>query len=588
MDKKRKIIPFLVIGFFAGVLVNRGVYNYQHSPDSEKLMSAIDLQELITKKPLFFSFDQLPFLTFLFIFALSIILYFMRDTRIYDAGREHGTDRWGTKSERHSFKNKDFSQNLILGEDTFKSISDLKNSKNNRNNNVIVIGGSGAWKTTSYLMTNLAQMNSSFIVTDPKGQTIHRVGKLLKDNHYNVLEVDFDTLKPTARFNCFAYIHNEIDLKKVIATLIDATNAEHAKKGDPFWDKAEQLLITALCSFLYYKSKGDGNLKGSGVLPNLSEISELVRCLRREEKDTESPLELMFEQFKSDCGRENYAYLQWKNYLNNFKDRTADSVLAVTITRFSLFDLEQVKDFIKEDNLHIENWCTEKTAIFLKIADLDDTFSFLPLLVFLLAFRTLESRIDNEFNGKSPIPVQFLLDEFVNLGRVPDVDKALRVFRSRGMSVTLIIQDIFGLKKNYEKDWKSFFGNCDSWVYLSGSSEDETAKWFSEYAGTRTIYKKSRQMGRIVSEPLSQKLMSEGQFANLPRTQALVKIASVPMFKVNKYNYMKHPQAKHFGNKPTDENWYEVEPKRNAVQQYLFGQAQKNLPLKIEEIEWEI
>ena len=245
-------------------------------------------------------------------------------------------------------------------------------------------------------------------------------------------------------------------------------------------------------------------------------------------------------------------------------------MLAITITRFSLFDLKQVKDFIKEDNLEIEKWVEEKTAVFLKIPDMDDTFNFLPLLIFLLAFRTLENKIDNELGGKATIPIQFLMDEFANLGKVPNIKQALSVFRSRLMSITILLQSVNQLVAMYKDDWESFFGNCDAWIYLSGSTEPDTTKFFSEEAGPgrKTIYVKKRERGVVRSEPLGKDVISKNEVGELDRLHALVKIASVPMFKVPKYNYKKHPHAKEFGHKEGDPNWYEVKRYRNSLEMF--------------------
>ena len=321
----------------------------------------------------------------------------------------------------------------------------------------MVIGGSGSWKTTSYIMSNIAQMRSSFVLTDPKGRTVNRVGKMLERRGYKIKVVDFDSLTNTDHFNPFAYVKDEITLKKVIRALIDATNADHEKKGEPFWDKAEELLITSLFAYLYYRYRGTDTVKGDGIMPSLDQIGTLIRLLTRENKDVESPLEFMFKSFAEEFGEKNYAYLQWQNFLRNFEGKTRDSVLAISITRFSLFDLEQVKAFIKEDNLDIEKWVDEKTAVFLKIPDMDDTFNFLPLLIFILSFRTLEHKVDNEMGGEAKVPIEFLMDEFANLGRIPNIKQALSVFRSRRMSITILLQNVNQLIAMYKDDWKAFF-----------------------------------------------------------------------------------------------------------------------------------
>lgn len=570
MTNKQSFVPYTVMAGISGFVANRAAELAINAPEGEQFLAAIQAARDIVFRPFHFSMESGPLIacgTALAVFSFS---YLLRDTREYQPGKEYGTGRWGTRKEMKKFRNKKkFSDNLILGEGCYKNFYEGKNPRLNRNNNVIVVGGSGAWKTTSYIMSNIAQMNSSFVLTDPKGQTVHRVGKMLERDGYKIKVVDFDTLTNTDHFNPFAYVNDEITLKKVINALIEATNADHEKKGEPFWDRSEEMLITALFAYLYYRYRGTDTIKGDGVMPSLDQIGTLIRLLKRENKDVESPLEFMFKNFAEEFGTDNYAYLQWQNFLRNFEGKTRDSVLAITITRFSLFDLAQVRDFIKDDNLEIEKWVDEKTAVFLKIPDMDDTFNFLPLLIFLLAFRTLEHKIDNELGGKATVPIQFLMDEFANLGKVPNIKQALSVFRSRQMSITIMLQNVNQIIEMYKDSWKSFFGNCDSWVYLSGSTEPETQKLFSETGGKKTIYIKERERGGFTrSKPHGREVITVSEVGELDRLHSLVKIASVPMFKVPKFNYTKHPKAKEFGHKEGDPNWYEIKRYRNSLEMF--------------------
>ncbi|MBO0441537.1 VirD4-like conjugal transfer protein, CD1115 family [Candidatus Enterococcus ikei] len=570
MTNKQSFAPYAVVGGISAFVANRAAELAINAPEAERILAAIQAPEDIVYNPFHFSMESTPLLVCGAVLGVTSLAYLMRDTREYQPGQEYGTGRWGTRKEMKKFRNKKkFSDNLILGEGCFKNIYEGKNPRLNRNNNVIVVGGSGAWKTTSYIMSNIAQMNSSFVLTDPKGQTVHRVGKMLERDGYKIKVVDFDTLTNTDHFNPFAYVNDEITLKKVINALIEATNADHEKKGEPFWDRSEEMLITALFAYLYYRYRGTDTIKGDGVMPSLDQIGTLIRLLKRENKDVESPLEFMFNNFAEEFGTDNYAYLQWQNFVRNFEGKTRDSVLAITITRFSLFDLAQVRDFIKDDNLEIEKWVDEKTAVFLKIPDMDDTFNFLPLLIFLLAFRTLEHKIDNELGGKATVPVQFLMDEFANLGKVPNIKEALSVFRSRQMSITIMLQNVNQIIEMYKDSWKNFFGNCDSWVYLSGSTEPETQKLFSETGGKKTIYIKERERGGFTrSKPHGREVITVSEVGELDRLHSLVKIASVPMFKVPKFNYMKHPNAKEFGHKEGDPNWYEIKRYRNSLEMF--------------------
>lgn len=589
MTRKQSFIPYALVGGFGGILANRAAELAMNAPEAERVFAAIQAPTEIAHNPFHFSTASTPLLACGAALTLASLAYFMRDTREYEPGKEYGTGRWGSRKEMKQFRNKkNFSDNLILGEGCYKNFYEGKNPRLNRNNNVIVIGGSGSWKTTSYIMTNIAQKNSSFVLTDPKGQTVHRVGKMLERDGYKIKVVDFDTLKNTDHFNPYAYIKDEITLKKVINALIEATNADHEKKGEPFWDRSEEMLITALCAYLYYRYRGTDKVAGDGIMPSLDQIGTLIRLLKRENKEVESPLEFMFKSFAEEFGTDNYAYLQWQNFLRNFEGKTRDSVLAITITRFSMFDLAQVKDFIKDDNLEIEKWVEEKTAVFLKIPDMDDTFNFLPLLIFLLSFRTLEHKIDNEMDGEATVPIQFLMDEFANLGKVPNIKQALSVFRSRLMSITIMLQNVNQIIEMYKDSWKSFFGNCDAWVYLSGSTEPETQKFFSETGGKKTIYTKERERGGFVrSKPMGRELITFSEVGELDRLHALVKIASVPMFKVPKFNYMKHPNAKEFGHEKGDPNWYEIKRYRNSLEMFEANVTkEKNSEPIVLDIDW--
>ncbi|GAB2022649.1 type IV secretory system conjugative DNA transfer family protein [Pseudolactococcus yaeyamensis] len=588
MNGNAQKVPYAVFGTAAAYFANRATAVYLASTattSNDKLsQTLVDFPKALSENPFSINLEPKPVLASVGCLAVAALFYAMRDTHQYRFGREHGTARWGTRREMKSFADKDFSQNIILGQGVYMSINERGRVDTDRNNNCMVIGGSGSWKTTSFIMSNLAQKNTSFVLTDPKGMTVRRVGKMLEDDGYKVKVCDFDTLMNSDHFNPYAYIHNEITLKQVISLLIDATNGEHAKKSEPFWDKSEEMLIAALASFLYYRYRGNGKIKGDGVMPSLADIGRLIRHLERTD-DSPSVLEIMFDEFAQKFGYNNYAVLQFQNF-KNFKGQTRSSVVAIGTARFSMFDLQDVQDFIKDDTLEIDKWMDEKYAIFLKIPDMDYTFNFLTLMVFLLAFKTLEAKVDNEYFGDPPVPIQFLLDEFVNLGKIPNIKKALSVFRSRKMSIAVILQSLNQLKAEYKDDWKSFVGNCDSIVYLSGSTEDETQKFFSGAAGKETIYTKERNRGQITHRPMGRDLITYSEVRTLSRRKALVSIASTEMFKVNKYNYKKHPNAKEFSDNPRDGKWYFYKRYKNNLEKFQdntrkLEKAGKMIDLKV-------
>lgn len=560
MTKVTEAAPYAVFGGVGAYLADRFVAVASTSPgltNGAKFSQALqDFPNVLSTHPLAFSVSSYPLLACGGVLAMAGLMYAARDTRVYRRGEEYGNARFGTRREMRSFANrKDFSKNIILGQGCYMNMEEGNNPLTARNNNVIVIGGSGAWKTTSYIMTNLAQMNASFVVTDPKGMTVKRVGKMLEEQGgYKVKVVDFDSLKNTDHFNPFKYVHDEITLLQVIKVLIDASNGQHGKKGEPFWDKSEEMLLSSLFAYLYYRYRGDGSIPGDGKLPSLADIGKLIRLL--DSKDNiPSVLEIMFENFAKKFGRENFAVTQFEN-LKAYQGQTRASVVAIATARFAMFDLPQVKNFIQDDTLEMDKWIEEKYAVFLKIPDMGNSFDFLTTMIFLLAFRRLEERVDHEFEGEALQPLRFLMDEFANLGVIPNIEEALSVLRSRKISIELIIQSIHQLEKHYKDVYKTFFGNCDSVVYLAGSTEPTTQKWLSEDAGKQTIYTKERQQRQVIYRPMARDLITYSEVAKLQRTKALVRISSNDYFKIPKYNYKKHPNAKYFSNSPRDGNWY--------------------------------
>lgn len=585
MSNSLQKVPYAVFGTASAYFANRAVALYLSNNvlnSNEQLAKTLDsLPKVIAEHPFSISFEPKPMLATFGCLAAATLFYAMRDTHEYRFGREHGSARWGTRKEQKSFRDKDFSQNIILAEGLYMSLNERGKVDTDRNNNVLVCGGSGSWKTTSIVLSNLAQKNTSFVQTDPKGLNVRRTGKMLEEAGYKVKVCDFDTLQNTDRFNPYHYIHDEISLKQIISVLIDATNGEHAKKSEPFWDKSEEMLIASLASFLYYRYRGDGVIEGDGVMPSLADIGTLIRYLERTD-DTPSKLEIMFDDFAQKFGRNNYAVLQFENF-KNFKGQTRASVVAIGTARFSMFDLQDVKDFIQDDTLEIDKWVDEKYAVFLKIPDMDFTFNFLTLMVFLLAFKTLESKIDNEYFGNPPVPIQFMLDEFANLGKIPHIEKALSVFRSRKMSIMIFLQSLNQLKAMYKDDWLSFIANCDSVVYLSGSTEKETQEFFSGSAGKETIYTKERQRGQTMIKPMGRDLITSSEVRTLNRRKALVSIASTNMFQVNKYNYKKHPNAKEISDNPRDGKWYFYSRYKNKRLEFqAITKKQENAGKKID------
>ncbi|MEQ7161346.1 VirD4-like conjugal transfer protein, CD1115 family [Enterococcus avium] len=513
----------------------------------------------------------------------------------YRKGKEYGSARWATVRELKNFAdNEQEENNIVLSKDVKMSLTTRNMPlKYQRNKNILLVAGSGAGKTELFVKPNLSQLHSSYVVTDPKGRLLHETGKMMESHHYQIKNFDVSTFKNCNHFNPFKYIHDEITLKRVIQVIIDATNGENNRKGEPFWDKSEELLLSSLFSFLYYKYKGDPKkgIEGTNELPALYHISDLIRLLKRENEAVPSVLEIMFSQFEARFGSDNYAVTQFASF-KNYEGETRSSVLAIATARFSMFDLQDIRELLEDDDLEIETWIEKKTIVYLTIPDMDKTFNFLVTMIFILAFRTLEYQVDYVYGGDPPNHIRFILEEFANLGKIPNIKEALAVFRSREMSIDIIIQNLNQLISMYKDDWKSFIGNCDTLLYLAGSTEPDTQKLFSERAGKETIRmkKNSENRGRngsysISHEVLGRELITQSEVAELSREECLVSISSMPMYKGKKYPFGGHPLSKEWSKYKNDENWYEFKPEFKTLGEAYDYYNQTLSPQQIVEIE---
>ncbi len=594
-----KLVCFLLLGFILGYFFH--LFTYFLFIEKEEgiyklINSATNALTSLTAGKFFFHFEAYPLVAFFLglIIAFLLFLLSLGDGK-YRKGKEYGSARWATVRELKNFAdNEQEENNIVLSKDVKMSLTTRNMPlKYQRNKNILLVAGSGAGKTELFVKPNLSQLHSSYVVTDPKGRLLHETGKMMESHHYQIKNFDVSTFKNCNHFNPFKYIHDEITLKRVIQVIIDATNGENNRKGDPFWDKSEELLLSSLFSFLYYKYKGDPKkgIEGTNELPALYHISDLIRLLKRENEAVPSVLEIMFSQFEARFGSDNYAVTQFASF-KNYEGETRSSVLAIATARFSMFDLQDIRELLEDDDLEIETWIEKKTIVYLTIPDMDKTFNFLVTMIFILAFRTLEYQVDYVYGGDPPNHIRFILEEFANLGKIPNIKEALAVFRSREMSIDIIIQNLNQLISMYKDDWKSFIGNCDTLLYLAGSTEPDTQKLFSERAGKETIRmkKNSENRGRngsysISHEVLGRELITQSEVAELSREECLVSISSMPMYKGKKYPFGGHPLSKEWSKYKNDENWYEFKPEFKTLGEAYDYYNQTLSPQQIVEIE---
>lgn len=601
MYSGKKFSIFVLLGVFLGYIFHRLALLYDSyggsmwDKSSRLLMEGQD--ELLIH-PWNVHFTGKSSLFFLLGVTVMLLTYLYLETgkKIYREGAEYGSARFGTIKEKKAFYSKELSHDTILGQDVRLTLLDKKAPQLDRNKNITVIGGSGSGKTFRFVKPNLIQLNCSNIVVDPKDHLAEKTGRLFLENGYQVKILDLVNMTNSDGFNPFRYVETENDLNRMLTVYFNNTKGS-GSRSDPFWDEASMTLVRALASYLvdfYNPPKTreqlieESRLSDAeysklikqqkveleerckrGRYPSFAEISKLIKHLAKGENQDKSVLEIIFENYAKKYGTENFTMRNWADF-QNYKDKTLDSVIAVTTAKFALFNIQSVMDMTKRDTLDMKTWGTQKSMIYLVIPDNDSTFRFLSALFFSTVFMTLTRQADVDFKGQLPIHVRAYLDEFANIGEIPDFAEQTSTVRSRNMSLVPILQNIAQLQGLYkEKEaWKTILGNCDSLLYLGGNDE-ETFKFMSGLLGKQTIDVRntSRSYGQTGSGSLSHQkiardLMTPDEVGRMKRQDCLVRIANTPVFKTRKYNSTKHPNWKYLANQEGDERWwsYHINP----------------------------
>ena len=581
MVSGKKVFIFGVLGIAFGYFCHRLVLLYDSLPNQpplERLAYLLGEGQNQVLKPLWNGhFTGRSVLGFCFgIVTMGLVyLYVSTGQKVYREGAEYGSARFGNNRERKAFVSKNPFNDTILSRNVRLTLLEKKVPQFDRNKNLVVIGGSGAGKTFRFVKPNLIQLNCSNIVVDPKDHLAEKTGKLFLENGYQVKVLDLVNMINSDGFNPFRYVETENDLNRMLTVYFNNTKG-NGSRSDPFWDEASMTLVRAISSYLvdFYnppgstKEEADSRRK-RGRYPSFSEIGKLIKLLSKEENQDKSVLEVMFETYAKTYGTENFTMRNWADF-QNYKDKTLDSVIAVTTAKFSLFNIQSVIDLTKRDTLDLKTWGTQKTMVYLVIPDNDTTFRFLSSLFFSTVFSTLTRQADVDFKGQLPIHVRSYLDEFANVGEIPDFAEQTSTVRSRNMSLVPILQNIAQLQGLYkEKDaCKTILGNCDSLLYLGGNDE-ETFKFMSGLLGKQTIDVRnmSRSYGQTGSgstshQKIARDLMTPDEVGNMKRDECLVRIAGVPVFKEKKYYPLKHKNWKYLADKETDERWwnYQIDP----------------------------
>ncbi|MBO4898631.1 MAG: type IV secretory system conjugative DNA transfer family protein [Clostridia bacterium] len=479
-------------------------------------------------------------LIFLLLYAMGIGIYFSsRENR--RPGEEHGSAKWGVVSsiaKKYADK-KDKRNNLII---TQTMRIGLNAKKHRRNLNVLVVGGSGAGKTRFYAKPNIMQCNSSFIIADPKGEMLRAVAPLLLEKGYDVKVFNLITPKDSDGYNPFVYVRTDEDVIKLITNLIQNTTPKNAQQNDPFWEKSEIALDTALMLYLLHEAPPEEQ--------NFEMLMFMIENAAAMEDDDEyqSPVDMLFQGLEEE-NPEHIALKQYKIF-KQASGKTEKSILISAAVRLAAFNLPEIARMTSYDNLDLGSMGERKKAIFCVIPDNDNSFNYLVGMLYTQAFQELYYKADHEYGGELPVPVHFVMDEFANVALPDNFERLLATMRSRRISVSIIIQNMAQLKALFKDNWESLVGNCDTMLYLGGN-EQSTHEYISKMLGKETIDTRTRgitkgQHGSSNTnyQNAGRELLTLDEVRLLDNSNALVFIRGEKPIMDKKFDIISHPNIK--------------------------------------------
>ena len=479
-----------------------------------------------------------------------------KNAKKYRHGMEYGSARWGNAKDIEPFQAPKFEDNIILTKTERLMMSNRPpDPKNARNKNVLVVGGSGSGKTRFWLKPNLLQCHSSYVVTDPKSTILLECGNAMLKNGYKVRILNTINFKKSMHYNPFAYVHSEKDILKLVTTLMTNTKGE-GSGGDPFWEKSERLLLTALIAYLHYEAPVEEQ--------NFATLLEMLNTMQVLEDDEEyqNPVDLLFEELAKKKPN-SFAGRQYKLY-KLAAGKTAKSILISCGARLAPFDIQELRDLTMYDELQLDTLGDKKTALFLIMSDTDSTFNFLISMVYTQLFNLLCDKADDQYGGKLPVHVRCLIDECANIGQIPNLEKLVATIRSREISACLVLQARSQLKAIYKDNADTIVGNMDSQIFLGGS-EPTTLKDLSEMLGKETIdsFNTSDTRGNSPSygtsfQKLGHELLSRDELAVLDGGKCILQLRGVRPFLSDKYDLTQHPNYK-FTSDYDPKNTFDIE-----------------------------
>lgn len=465
-----------------------------------------------------------------------------KNAKKYRHGREYGSARWGSAKDIEPFQAPKFEDNILLTKtERLMMNSRPADPKNARNKNVLIVGGSGSGKTRFWIKPNLLQMHSSYVLTDPKGTTILEVGNAFVQKGYRIKVFNTINFKKSMHYNPLAYVHSEKDILKLVTALMTNTKGE-GQGGDPFWDKAERLLLVALIAYLHEEAPTEEQ--------NFATLLEMLNTMQVSEEDEsyQNPVDLLFEQLEKRKPN-SFAGRQYRLY-KLAAGKTAKSILISCGARLAPFDIQELREITAYDELELDTLGDRKTVLFLIMSDTDSTFNFLISMVYTQLFNLLCDKADDVYGGRLPIHVRCLIDECANIGQIPNLEKLAATIRSREISACLVLQARSQLKALYKDNADTIIGNMDSQIFLGGS-EPSTLKELSEMLGKETIdqYNTSDTRGNSPSygttyQKLGHELMSRDELAVLDGGKCILQLRGVRPFLSDKYDLTQHPNYK--------------------------------------------
>ena len=482
VDKKKLILmnlPYILAGYFCDKIA----WLWRVSPGSnasDKMMAAMNgLNDLFSNPPpSFFPKDLL--IGIAGGVALRLVVYFKaKNAKKFRQGVEYGSARWGNAKDIEPYMDSVFENNVLLTQTERLMMSGRpKEPKYARNKNILVIGGSGSSKTRFFVKPNLMQMHSSYVVTDPKGTVLVECGRMLSKNDYRIKVLNTINFAKSMHYNPFAYIRSEKDILKLVNTIIVNTKGEGQQASEDFWVKAEKLYYTALIAYIWYEAPEEEQ--------NFSMLIDLVDASEAKEDDEnfKNAVDLLFEELEQK-NPNHFAVRQYKKY-KLAAGKTAKSILISCGARLAPFDIKELRDLTAYDELELDTLGEKKTALFVIISDTDATFNFIVSIMYSQLFNLLCDKADDVYNGRLPIHVRCLLDEFANIGQIPQFEKLIATIRSREISASIILQSKSQLKTLYKDNASTIEGNCDTTLFLGGKEKD-TLKDLAEILGKETI-----------------------------------------------------------------------------------------------------